>query len=198
VSCIAGAAILAYMSPQLLLSAYGVVLGIGALVAILFAIFFHHRHGGTIAGAVTLVLFVGGLSVGTFYAVWWYFFIHLAAQPLFSFQAAPPRQPAATAIIAPTATVLTETPPAHIAPIVVTPSPTTEVCGTAIVHTVAALAVRAEPTRASEQLTAISQGRTVEVLCDAPIEADDRVWRKVRVQAVEGYMSLRYLTIQQP
>ncbi len=68
-----------------------------------------------------------------------------------------------------------------------------DTCGRARVVDVAALAIRAEPTRQSAQLGSAPAGATVEVLCDQPVVADERVWLRVRFGPVEGYMSDRYL-----
>ncbi len=68
-----------------------------------------------------------------------------------------------------------------------------DTCGRARVVDVAALAIRAEPTRQSVQLGSAPAGATVEVLCDRPVAADERVWLRVRFGQVEGYMSDRYL-----
>jgi|GEM_PF-6558352 len=66
-------------------------------------------------------------------------------------------------------------------------------CGRARVVGVEALAIRAAPTRQSTQVGAAPAGATVEVLCDRPVAADERVWLRVRYGAIEGYMSDRYL-----
>jgi uncharacterized protein YgiM (DUF1202 family) len=69
-----------------------------------------------------------------------------------------------------------------------------DVCGRARVVNVAALAIRAEPTRASAQLGEVAQGELVALLCAEPIAADERVWLRVRAGQVEGYMSDRFLS----
>lgn len=69
-----------------------------------------------------------------------------------------------------------------------------DLCGRARVVGVEALSIRAAPSRQSEQLGAIKVGELVDVLCDAPISADERVWLRVRAGKVEGYMSDRYLS----
>lgn len=71
-----------------------------------------------------------------------------------------------------------------------------DTCGQARVAGVEALSIRAAPSRQSEQLGAVAVGELVDVLCGAPISADDRVWLKVRVGRVEGYMSDRYLSLE--
>ncbi|NTU81069.1 MAG: SH3 domain-containing protein [Chloroflexales bacterium] len=70
-----------------------------------------------------------------------------------------------------------------------------DVCGSATVVDVAALSIRAEPSRQSAQVGAISAGSPVSILCGAPIAADERVWLRVRAGQVEGYMSDRYLRL---
>lgn len=200
VSCIGAAAILAFISPQLLFGLYGRVLGIGATVAIVLAIFFHLRQGGSIIGALLHVLLTGGLAAGSMYGIWWYFFIHLASQPnLFSF--APLGQ---TSFNSPT-TVSQPHPSVSAAvsmdeslstpPLPVSPMPG---CGRATVYEVEALALRAEPTRSSHQLTAVDRGNKVDLLCEPTVHADEREWYKVRYGVIEGWMSARYLDVQQP
>lgn len=201
VSCIGCAAILAFVSPQLLLGGIGMVLGIGAALAIVFAIFFHLRQGGSAAGALVLVLFTGGITAGSMYGLWWYLFVYVASQPgLFTFgipalpQSSQPQSRAALPSPAFSSDL------ADAAPTVVpssSPMPGS-ICGSAVVQEVEALALRAQPTRSSQQLAAIARGNQVDVLCVAPVQADDREWYNVRSGNVEGWMSARYLTMQQP
>lgn len=67
------------------------------------------------------------------------------------------------------------------------------VCRQATVVGVDALAIRAEPSRSSAQLGEVPRGGVVDVLCQAPIDADGRTWIKARSGAMEGYMSTNYL-----
>jgi hypothetical protein len=200
VSCIGAAAILAFISPQLLFGPYGLVLGSGAALAIVLAIFFHLRQGGSLVGACIHILLTGGLTAGSMYGIWWYFFIHLASQPnLLSFGPIAPttfNPPAGISQTHPTVSAAVSTDGRlSTAPLTASPVPT---CGTATVHEVDALALRAEPTRGSQQRTAIERGNRVELLCEPIVHADDREWYKVRYGTIEGWMSARYLHVQQP
>lgn len=201
VSCIGCALILAFISPQLLLGGIGIVLGMGAALAIVFAIFFHLRHGGSAAGALVLVLFTGGITAGSMYGLWWYLFVYVASQPgLFTFGT-----PALPQSSQPQSTVALPSPVfssdlADGAP-TVAPSPSLmpgSTCGSAVVQEVEVLALRAEPTRSSQQLAAIGRGNLVELLCADSVQADGRQWYKVRSGNLEGWMSARYLRMQQP
>jgi uncharacterized protein YraI len=58
---------------------------------------------------------------------------------------------------------------------------------------VTALSIQASPSINAESLGAINQGNTVNVLCVEPVEAEDRLWVKVREGTIEGWMSSRYL-----
>jgi uncharacterized protein YraI len=73
------------------------------------------------------------------------------------------------------------------------PVPNVEVCATAKVIEVTALSIQASPSINAESLGAINQGNTVNVLCVEPVEAEDRLWVKVREGTIEGWMSSRYL-----
>jgi uncharacterized protein YraI len=66
-------------------------------------------------------------------------------------------------------------------------------CGRATVVNVAALSIRAAPTRESTRLGEVAQGNQVVLLCEPEVAADDRIWWKVQVGALEGWMSNRYL-----
>jgi uncharacterized protein YraI len=69
-------------------------------------------------------------------------------------------------------------------------------CGRGIVLDVEALNLRSEPALGAPILTAVRQFEAVEVLCVTPVEADERVWRQVRYNGLEGWMSDRFLDIQ--
>ncbi|HEY0607389.1 MAG TPA: SH3 domain-containing protein [Herpetosiphonaceae bacterium] len=197
VSCIGCAAILAFISPQLLLGKWGAMLGAVAALSAVFAIYFHLRDGGSAAGALVLVLFVGGITAGSMYGLWWYLFVYVASQP-FTFgtvaqsQAPPPTS--ATTLPSPGFNAALAESTATVAP---SPSPMPgSICGSAVVIEVEALALRAEPTRSSQQLAAIVRGNLVDLLCIDPVQADGREWYKVRSGNVEGWMSARYLHVQ--
>ncbi len=68
-----------------------------------------------------------------------------------------------------------------------------EGCGRATVVGVAALSIRAAPTRQSSRLGEVAQGNQVVLLCDPEVAADERIWWKVQVGGIEGWMSNRYL-----
>ncbi|HEY0737749.1 MAG TPA: SH3 domain-containing protein [Herpetosiphonaceae bacterium] len=201
VSCIGCAAILAFISPQLLQGTLGAMLGAGAVLSIVFAIFFHLRHGGSAAGALVLVLFSVSITAGSMFGLWWYLFVYVASQPgLFTFgalaQSPAPQPTSATTLSAPGfSSDLAEAGPAVAPSIAPVPGST---CGSAVVKEVEALALRAEPTRSSQQLAAIARGNRVDILCTASVQADDREWYNVRSGSVEGWMSARYLDVQQP
>jgi uncharacterized protein YraI len=72
-----------------------------------------------------------------------------------------------------------------------------EVCGQARVIEVTALSIRAQPTRNSTRVGEVGNGNQVDVLCVSPVAADDRVWFRVRSGAVEGWMSSRYLQLEE-
>lgn len=197
VSCIGCAAILAFISPQLLLGKWGAMLGAVAALSAVLAIFFHLRDGGSAAGALVLVLFIGGITAGSMYGLWWYLFVYVASQP-FSFgtpaQSQAPQPQSTSAMPAPSfnATLVEST-----STVVPSPSPMPgSICGSAVVIEVEALALRAEPTRSSQQLAAIGRENLVELLCTDPVQADGREWYKVRSGNVEGWMSARYLHVQ--
>lgn len=66
-------------------------------------------------------------------------------------------------------------------------------CGRATVVGVAALSIRAAPTRESTRLGEVAQGNQVVLLCEPEVAADERIWWKIQVGAIEGWMSNRYL-----
>lgn len=201
VSCISAAAMLAFISPQLLLGTLGYVLGSGAILAIILAVVCHLRQGGSMAGAFVLVLLAGSLTTGTMFGIWWYFVVYLPAQPnLLNVGAL------GTSINSqPTAAAHTDSAQSSTSPIVTTaasaqsvPSAAAQVCGTAAVREVQALALRAAPARKSPQLATVAQGTHVGLICAPLVRADDLDWYKVKYGAIEGWMSARYLDIQQP
>ncbi len=200
VLCIGGAAIIAFISPRLLLGAYGLIFGIGAVLSIILAAVFHLRQGGSATGALVLVLFTASITTGSLYGVWWYFFIHIASQPLFTFESlgqTGAREPARGFVVQPS--VLPADGPG--VGLVVSPSPSlmpAQTCGRAVVYDVDALALRAKPTRSPQQLAAVARGTPVDLACEDPIHADNIQWYKVRLGAIEGWMSARYLQVQQP
>jgi hypothetical protein len=71
------------------------------------------------------------------------------------------------------------------------------VCGSATVSGIPSLSIRATPDRAGELVADVAAERQVELLCSAPVIADERTWREVRSGAAQGWMSTRYLTIDQ-
>ncbi|NJN68328.1 MAG: SH3 domain-containing protein [Chloroflexaceae bacterium] len=72
-----------------------------------------------------------------------------------------------------------------------------EVCGQARVVEVTALSIREQPSRDSAYLGEVSGNQTVDVLCVPPVSADDRVWFRVRSGSIEGWMSSRYLQLDE-
>lgn len=72
------------------------------------------------------------------------------------------------------------------------------VCGRGVVVDVVALNIRSEPLLGGAIMASVPQFEAVEVLCVEPVYAEQRVWRRVRYGAVEGWMSDRFLDIQNP
>lgn len=70
---------------------------------------------------------------------------------------------------------------------------TVDGCGRATVVGVAALSIRAAPTRESTRLGEVAQGNQVVLQCEPEVVADERIWWKVQVGGIEGWMSNRYL-----
>jgi uncharacterized protein YraI len=79
------------------------------------------------------------------------------------------------------------------------PLPAGKVCDYATVVGVEALNIRSEPTRQSPTMgDPVPRGGRVEVLCNDMVEADGRVWARIRIGAIEGWMSTRYLAFDNP
>lgn len=196
VSCISGAAVLAFISPQLLRGTLGYLLGGGALFASVFAVIFHLRQGGSMAGAFLLVMLTGSLTAGSMYGIWWYSFVYLASQPnLFNVSALGQsvQQPM---LLQPTSTSI---PATSSAALVAAPSAdASKQCGRARVQGVEALALRAEPTQRAAQLGAVPEDEVVDLACTPTVISDNIVWQKVRWGNTNGWMSTRFLQGQQP
>ncbi len=67
------------------------------------------------------------------------------------------------------------------------------VCNTATVVGVDALAIRDQPSLSSHRIGSASRGQSVDVLCDEPVQADERIWLRVRIGSIIGWMSSRFL-----
>jgi hypothetical protein len=72
-------------------------------------------------------------------------------------------------------------------------SSTSDTCGTATVIEVAALSIQDNPSVNADSLGAVEQGQSVDVLCVDSVEAEGRIWVRVRYGLIEGWMSTRYL-----
>lgn len=196
VSCIGAAAILAFMSPQLLRGVLGYLLGGAALFAIVFAVFFHLRQGGSLAGALLLVMLTGSVTAGSMYGIWWYSFVYLASQPdLFNVAALGQSIQQPTVLPSPRASVPSTPSAASVA------APSVDVstsCGRALVRGVEALALREGPTQRAAQLAAVPQDEAVDLACVPTVTSENIVWQKVHRGDTEGWMSTSFLQVQQP
>lgn len=192
VSCIGAGAILAYVSPALLPGPYGWVLGAGIVFGAIVAMIGQRRSGGSFAGGLFRIVVVAGITAASMFGLWWYFFVYIASQPsLFDFSSiGKATEQTAIADQQQLRLLASASAPAE-------GEPGAGLCGSAIVQGVELLNLRSQPSLASEALVAIPQGQTVQVLCDPQTQADSIVWQKVRSGSTEGWMSIRFLSINQ-
>ncbi len=198
-------AVLGAALPHLLRGWGGLLLLGGALLSGLLSIVEGVQRGQRVASGLLRVLVVGGLAFGAVYVPLWLLTgvtpraawsrVHQAAPHVVAASAAPRGAPRPSAPVTPQATVtLTPVPPpAPPPPAAPRTLATAGTCGQAVVSGVAALALRAAPGTRAQVIGARPQGTTVELLCDAPVTADGITWRRVRVGALEAWMSARFL-----
>ncbi|HEY0602107.1 MAG TPA: restriction endonuclease [Herpetosiphonaceae bacterium] len=72
-----------------------------------------------------------------------------------------------------------------------------DVCGTAIVQGVAALAIREGPSRQYAVVGEVPQGRSIKLVCEPTVSADGVTWQLVDYGAGQGWMSRKYLLSEQ-
>lgn len=75
---------------------------------------------------------------------------------------------------------------------------TEEVCGSAVVGIVAALAIREAPSLQSVAVGEVPQGRRIKLVCEPTVSADGISWQLVDYGVGQGWMSRKYLLIEQP
>ncbi|GAC1564864.1 MAG: hypothetical protein NVS2B7_38950 [Herpetosiphon sp.] len=161
------------------------------------------REGSSFVGAVGRMILTAISVVAIMGGFVWYLGTYLPNQPgLFHFgMAAMPKASDAapnllSRLMVPAAIPAATTPSPLVVPVSGAVAPTTnDICGTAIVVTVDALAIHPTPLLQSPQSGATAKGQSVDLLCTAPVNADQRVWRQVRDGRVIGWMSTRYLQI---
>ena len=69
-------------------------------------------------------------------------------------------------------------------------------CGRATVSGVGSLIIRAAPGMNTPKLGARQASTTVDLLCDAPVDAGGHTWRRVRSGDLQGWMSAQFLKIR--
>ena len=70
-------------------------------------------------------------------------------------------------------------------------------CGNAVVQDVAALAIREAPSLQSVAVGEVPQGRSIALICEAVV-ADGLAWQMVDYGLGRGWMSRKYLLVEQP
>lgn len=73
-----------------------------------------------------------------------------------------------------------------------------EACGSAVVGVVAALAIREAPSLQSVAVGEVPQGRRIKLVCESAVSADGISWQRVDYGSGQGWMSRKYLLIEQP
>ncbi|NTU81068.1 MAG: peptidoglycan DD-metalloendopeptidase family protein [Chloroflexales bacterium] len=115
--------------------------------------------------------------------------------------AAVPTQQPATAVATPAISTPAPGVAEPTAPVMAATAPATQAnpatCGLGVVVDVPALNIRAAPTQQAAVLAAVAQFDAVDLLCVDPVQAEGRVWLRVRYAGVEGWMSDRFLDVQE-
>lgn len=75
---------------------------------------------------------------------------------------------------------------------------TEEACGSAVVGIVAALAIREAPSLQSVAVGEVPQGRRIKLICEPTVSTDGISWQLVDYGVGQGWMSRKYLLIEQP
>lgn len=72
-----------------------------------------------------------------------------------------------------------------------------DLCGSAVVQVVAALAIRQEPSLASDAVGEVPQGRKIKLVCAPTVTANGITWQMVDYGIGRGWMSRKYLLVEQ-
>lgn len=71
-------------------------------------------------------------------------------------------------------------------------------CGSAVVQGVAAVAIREAPSLQSVAVGEVPQGRSIKLICESVVGADGLTWQLVDYGPGRGWMSRKYLLVEQP